>query len=124
MCSYRQPSKYGPKYGQKACVPAAEMHVPFRFQWSPFMSVLFRRATMTMAWAIARQQVSQSQFHVSSVRCRAHLLIQSPTFITAITAARVAEIAVVLAMAAHDDEREREQLLTLLSITIASTSTP
>jgi hypothetical protein len=88
------------------------------------MSVLFRRATMTMAWAIARQQVSQSQFHVSSVRCRAHLLIQSPTCITAITAARVAEIAVVLAMAAHDDEREREQLLKLLSITIASTSTP
>jgi len=36
----------------------------------------------------------------------------------------VAAIAVVLvlAMAAHDDEQKGEQLLTLLSITIASTS--
>jgi hypothetical protein len=88
------------------------------------MSVLFRTATMTMAWAMERRQMRQRQIHVLSVCFRTNSLTKPPTFITAITAAAVAAIALVLAMAAHGDEREREQSLMHHCVTNASTSTP
>jgi len=62
--------------------------------------------------------------HVLAVCFRAYSPTYSQTFITALTAAAVAAIAVVLAMATHGDEREREQSLMHHCVTNASTSTP
>jgi SNF family Na+-dependent transporter len=59
---------------------------------------------------------------ISCIVFHAHSFFQSSST-TAITTA-VAAMAVLLATTAHDDERERDQSLMLLRITIATTSTP